>query len=156
MALITNSHDKSIACRIHDGIWRACLPGCRYWTFRPPLWKLAFNQHGGQMRQSGPVSSQWRLQSSCYPDCTDSYNHRRQIPDRFLHGVKAKQPGCIWLPSKPYHPEKNTVKQRKQAQKWKNPSGSSVLTVIKIKIKCRKGRQHATRFVFLLFLRWES
>lgn len=122
-----------------------------------PLWKLAFNQHGGQTRQSGPFSSQCRLQSSCYPTSTDSCNHRRQIPDRFLHGVKAKQPGCIWLRSKPFHSakkkkKKHTLKQPKQDQKRENPASSSVLTVIQIEINCRKGRQHTTRFVFLLFL----
>lgn len=75
------------------------------------------------------------------------------IPDRFLHGAKAKQPGCIWLCSQPSHPAKKCRKAAKTSPKnEKTPSSSSVLTVIKIKIKCRKGRQHATRFVFLPFL----
>lgn len=133
----------------------ACQAATIEHSDRTPLWKLAFNQHGGQTRQSGPVSSQWRLQGSCYPACADSYNHRRQIPDRFLHGVKAKQPGCIWPRSKAHQPAKKHRKAAKQAQKWEKPSGSSGLTVIKIKIKCRP---YATRFVFLLFffICWES
>lgn len=119
MPLITNSHDKSIAYRIHDGIWRACLPGRRYWTFRPhATLKIGFQSTWWPNAAVGALSPHnGASTSSCYPACTDSYNHRRRIPDRFRHSVKTKQPGCIWLRSKPSHPAKKRKKENKKTPK---------------------------------------
>lgn len=56
MPLITNSHDKSIAHRIHDGRWRVFLLGHSYWTFwLHTTLKIGFQSTWGGLFNSATV-----------------------------------------------------------------------------------------------------
>lgn len=77
MPLITNSHDKSIAHRIHDGRWRVCLLGHSYWTFWrhttlkigfQSMWWALFNSATVRKLCCLPTMPPW---NSCHPASTD-------------------------------------------------------------------------------------
>lgn len=168
MPLITNSHDKSIAHRIHDGRWRVFLLGHSYWTFLlHTTLKIGFQSTCLILQQLGTraVFPQWLSKTAAIqPPLTA--NGRVQIPDSLPYNVWGQNilihpvQGCLaalWTPLNSPCKKTNikhsstSPKQRKSPQRWYSPP----LTVTKMKIKCRKSR-HPTKDLFsFLFLQWK-